>query len=202
MYCRLALAVVVSALTFGCESPPAELTLPVAGPSFDFTNGPSDLPNINFRGERRLFFAWPDFARDLAIIINAPADPGDLTACGGTEPPPDLVSVQRVGELQEVLKVLRLARDVSIFVYQPAPPTFADLCAATPIAHGTGNLTSTDNDLFLSLTRANAFGFRAQGTVELVSGGRAQVTAELQLLILPDGTFRVLAINVMLHPTR
>jgi hypothetical protein len=180
--------------------PTAVVSARTPGPSFDFTNGPSGLPNI-FRGDRRVFFAWADFDRDLAILINAPADPSDLFACGGTQPPPDLVHVQRVGQLQEVLKQVGLAREVSIFVYQPAPPTFADLCAATPIGRGMGDFTATDNDLLGTGNGANAFGVRARGTVQLVSGGIARVTANALFVFKPDGTFGLFAANVMLGPS-
>lgn len=179
--------------------PTAVVSARTPGPSFDFTNGLSDLPNI-FRVDARVFFAWPDFDRDLAILINAPADPSDLVACGGTQPPPDLVHFQDVGQLQAVLKEVGLAREVSIFVYQPAPPTFADLCAATPIGQGMGSLTFTDTDLLLAGNGANAIGIRAQGTVQLVSGGIARVTAGLHILIKPDGTFTGRG-HVTLHPS-
>jgi hypothetical protein len=201
MYRRLALAVLVSAIAVGCDSPsmpPTGPRPPFAEPRFDFTNGPSSLPNV-FRLNNRIFFAWPDFDRNMAVLINTPADPSDLLACGGAVRP-DFVSVQRVGLLQEVLHVLRLAREVNILVFDPAPATFEDLCEATPIASGTGNLTSSDNDLFLTGNGANAFGFRAQGTVELASGGSARVTAVQQLLIKPDGTFEVLVSSVILSP--
>lgn len=199
---RLALAVLVSAIAVGCDSPsmpPTGLRPPFAEPRFDFTNGPSSLPNV-FRFNNRVFFAWADFERNMAILVNSPTnDPSDLRACGGALRP-DFVSVQRVGLLQEVLHALRLAREVNILVFDPAPATFEDLCAATPIASGTGNLTSTDNDIFVTGNGANAFGFRAQGTVELATGGSARVTAVQQLLIKPDGTFEVLVSSVMLHP--
>lgn len=47
------------------------------------------------------------------------------------------------------------------------------LRTATPIAQGTGNVTSTDNDRLVTGNGANAFGFRAQGIVEFMSGGSA-----------------------------
>jgi len=87
-------------------------------------------------------------------------------------------------------------------VYSPVPAGFSgfmSLCGATPIAQGTGNLTSTDNDRLVTGNGANAFGFRAEGTVDLVAGGSARVLAEEQMLILPDGTCCLLrARHVML----
>jgi hypothetical protein len=202
MHRLLAPAVLLAALALGCESPTAAHRT-TAAPHLDFTSGPSSLPNV-LRSKEQLFFAWPDFDNDMAILVNPPADPAepaDLRECGGTQLPAELVAVQSVGELRGVIKQVRLARDVRIYVYQPAPPTFPALCAAVPIASGTGNLTSTDNDLLDTGNGVHAIGYRAQGTVELVGGGTARVTAVLQLLIRPDGTLQVVVGKVMLHPT-
>src|SRR2546422_17631 len=78
---------------------------------------------------------------------------------------------------------------------------FMDLCQLSPFAQGTGNLTSTDNDRHVTGSGANAFGFRAEGIVDLVSGGSARVLAESERLIAPDGTVtEILVNNVRLIP--
>jgi hypothetical protein len=168
----------------------------------DFSNGPSDLPNV-FRGDSVLLFVWPDYSTNLVIAINAPAGGvASVRRCGGSLRP-DPQPVQTVGELQDVMRQLRLLRDVNIHLYSPVPAGFSgfmSLCQATPIAQGTGNLTSTDNDRMVTGNGANAFGFRAQGVVDFVAGGSARVTAENQQLIRPDGTCcDVLVSNVTLH---
>src|SRR2546422_6949571 len=186
----------------GCESP-----IRVAGQAqsaqFDFMNGPYDLPNV-FRGDSTLLFVWADVSTDLVIVVNAP--PGGVHAlrrCGGAltpEPQP----VQTVGEMQDVLRQLRLLRDVNIHIYSPVPTpfrNFMDLCQLGPYAQGSGNLTSTDNDRTVRGSGANAFGFRAEGIVDLVSGGSARVLAESERLIAPDGTVtEILVNNVRLIP--
>ncbi len=194
-------AVLVPLMAFGCEqSPPVANDMPTV--QADFMNGPPDLPNV-FRGDSILLFVWADFTRDLVIVVNAPTGGVHaLRRCGG-KLTPDPQPVQTVGELQDVARQVRLLRDVNIDVYSPVPPAFrgfADLCQASPFAHGTGNLTSTDNDRHVTGDGANAFGFRAEGIVDLADGGSAGVTAESERLIKPDGTREVLASYVMLHP--
>src|SRR5438093_2416814 len=183
----------------GCERPTTAGSARSA--QFDFMNGPADLPNV-FRGDSVLLFVWSDVSNDLVIVVNAP--PGGVHAlrrCGGAltpEPQP----VQTVGEMQDVLRQLRLLRDVNIHVYSPVPSpfrNFTDLCQLSPYGQGSGNLTSTDNDRQVSGNGADAFGFRAQGIVDLVSGGRARVRAESERMIAPDGTVtEILVRNVRL----
>lgn len=201
-----ATGLLLALLALGCERG-TPLAGDVSSIQFDFMNGPSDLPNVfrsNATGQSGagILLVWPDFETDLVIVVNAPANPSDLLACGGTERP-DLTPVQSVGELQEVIKELRLLRDVNLHLYRPVPPGFTqfrELCQASPIAQGTGNATSTDNDRFVTGSGANAFGFRAQGIVDLIEGESARVTGARQLLIKPDGTCcDVLLSNVTLH---
>jgi len=188
-------------LATACEHPTT--AGPARSAQFDFMNGPADLPNV-FRGDSVLLFVWADLSTNYVIVVNAP--PGGVHAlrrCGGAltpEPQP----VQTVGEMQDVLRQLRLLGDVNIHIYSPVPSpfrNFMDLCQLSPFAQGTGNLTSTDNDRHVTGNGADAFGFRAQGSVDLVSGGSARVLAESERLIAPDGTVtEILVNNVRLIP--
>ena len=185
----------------GCERPTTAGSARSA--QFDFVNGPADLPNV-VRGDSVLLLVWADVSTNYVIVVNAPPDGVHaLRRCGGAltpEPQP----VQTVGEMQDVLRQLRLLRDVNIHIYSPVPSpfrNFMDLCQLSPYAQGTGNLTSTDNDRHVTGSGANAFGFRAEGIVDLVSGGSARVLAESQRLIAPDGTItEILVNNVRLIP--
>ncbi len=185
----------------GCERP--TMAGPARSAQFDFMNGPADLPNV-FRGDSVLLFVWADVSTDLVIVVNAPSGGVHaLRRCGGAltpEPQP----MQTVGEMQDVLRQLRLLGDVNIHIYSPVPSpfrNFMDLCQLTPFAQGSGNLTSTDNDRHVTGNGADAFGFRAQGIVDLVSGGSARVLAESERLIAPDGTItEILVNNVRLIP--
>ena len=184
----------------GCD-PQAPVATEAPRPQFDFTNGPADLPNV-FRGDSILLFVWADYATNQVIAVNAP-DGGvsSVRRCGGPDRPAPQ-PVQTVGEMEDVMRQLRLLRDVNIHVYSPVPAGFSgflSLCNLSPIAQGTGNVTSTDNDRLVTGDGANAFGFRAQGVVTLAAGGSARVLADLQELILPDGTCcRVLVSRVSL----
>lgn len=192
-----ATAMVVGLFALACDA--RQLT-PTA-PQFDFTNGPSDLPNV-FRGDSLLLFAWADSTTDLVIVINAPVNGvHDLRVCGG-QLRPEFQPVQTVGGLQGVLRQLRILRDVNIHLYRPVPPGFTgvrSLCEARPFASGRGNLTSTDNDRLVTGEGANAFGNRAQAKVALVEGGSAHLTAHRQALVMPDGTLELLVSSVVLH---
>jgi hypothetical protein len=176
--------------------------------SFNFMNGPLDLPNV-LRGDGIVISAWADVAQDIAIVVNTPAGGvSDFRRCGGAFGP-TLQPVQTVGELQGVLRELRLLRDVSIHLYRPVPDAFFQppagkipldaFCAASPFAQGTANVTSTDNDRLVTESSANAFGFRAQGLVDLAGGGSSRLTAIRQAVIGPDGTLDVQVSSVMLH---
>ncbi len=197
-----ATVLLVPLLVVACD-PPAAVTTRSPNPQFDFMNGPADLPNV-FRGDSVLLFVWADVTTNYVIVVNAPlGGVHALRRCGGAltpEPQP----VQTVGEMQDVLRQLRLLRDVNIHIYSPVPSpfrNFTDLCQLSPFAQGTGNLTSTDNDRHVTGSGANAFGFRAEGIVDLVSGGSARVLAESERLIAPDGTVtEILVNNVRLIP--
>lgn len=189
--------VVLLALT-ACDTPRRSIAPPRA-PALDFTNGPADLPNV-MRGDASFLTTWADATTGLVIVVNAPdAGVSDLRRCGGPLRP-DLQPVQTVGDLQDVARQLRLMRDVNLHVYQPAIFTrFEDLCNAPLVAKGTGNVTATDNDVYETGSGANAWGLRAQGLVTLVAGGSAPLSAELQDLVLPDGSFRMLVNRVRLQ---
>ena len=198
---RVAICLGMLLLTIGCEHPTAGG--PARSPQFDFMNGPSDLPNV-VRGDSGLLFVWADVSTDLVIVVNAPAaGVSAVRRCGGPSTP-EPEPVQTAGELQDVLHQVRLWRDVNIHIYSPVPSpfrSFLDLCRLSPIAMGTGNFTSTDNDRHNAGNGANAFGFRAEGIVDLVSGGSARVLAESERMIAPDGTItEILVNNVRLIP--
>jgi hypothetical protein len=72
----------------------------------------------------------------------------------------------------------------------------ADLCGfllGTPkIATGTAHLLRTDNNLFGAVSgRANAFGYRAEGILDLTGGGKAHYNAISRAVATPGGGFKV-----------
>jgi hypothetical protein len=63
------------------------------------------------------------------------------------------------------------------------------------LARGTAHLVNTDNDLLAGLRnepiRADAFGFTAEGTVELTGGGRAHYSALSRFVFFPPDQIKV-----------
>ena len=197
----VAISAAILLVAAGCERPTT--VGPARSPQFDFMNGPDDLPNV-VRGDSVLLFVWADLSTNYVIVVNAPlGGVHALRRCGGAQTP-EPQPVQTVGEMQDVLRQLRLLRDVNIHIYSPVPTpfrNFMDLCQLSPYAQGSGSLTSTDNDRTVTGNGADAFGFRAQGIVDLVSGGSARVLAESERLIAPDGSVtEILVNNVRLIP--
>lgn len=70
-----------------------------------------------------------------------------------------------------------------------------------PWATGYINSTAHDNDLFVSLTRANAFGETGTGTVYDGNGGAWHYSWTVKFQITRNDEFRVLSYNFNLKPT-
>ena len=96
------------------------------------------------------------------------------------------------GSLHSVLK----AEDLSVLVWQGA---FADVCTP-PFATGTGRFMYVDNDVFVSGSGANAFGFRINGDVSSTTGQRYHVTANFHAIISPSDEFRGTKEEIRLTP--
>jgi hypothetical protein len=189
-------AAVLGAFTVGCKDTP--LTGPNSDsstPQYNFSNGPSNLPNV-FRFEGTVGgAAVVDPRTDLVAIDGLPDNPADLAECGGTAGILNLADFQVSGDLADVFHVLAQA-ELNIHVYQLS--TFVDICTSEPLAQGTGRLIINDNDAGVSGTRTNSFGHRLNGPVTLADGGTAHLTAYSRFLILRDGTFRHVSSGVTL----
>lgn len=194
-------------LAFGCgeSGPPTEVAVRTGIMQSDFTNGPSDLPNV-VRFDDRLFFIVQFPGEDLLLTVGLPEDLADLQLCGGSEPPGQLMPVQDAGQLQEVIKRLVLAPDVTLHVWNLSDFLAAAsprLCNAPVLAQGTGDLRDTDNDFFFlgNAKGANSFGFSIQrGLVEDAAGTQYQLTASFRFLNMPDGTFKIAQQHIDLRP--
>ena len=189
-------ALVLSAIALGCaDAPPTGPAPDAGGPRFDFTNGPSKLPNvIRFEEEGGVGVIF-DADTDLLLLVGLPENPADAFDCGGSEPF-DRNAVQVVGLLREVFKVL-LKSEPHLHVYQGS--TFVDFCSSMPIAQGSGRLIVNDNDAAVSGTRTNSFGASVNGRVTLAGGGTAQLSAHARFLIKQDGTFVAVTEKVHLN---
>jgi hypothetical protein len=187
----------------GCgqaSSPTAVPDLNEPGPRFTFANAPS-TPNV-FRGEAGIVMSFFDPESGLDIWIGLPEDPSSVFFCDGPSFDIGPVAEQSAGQLQDAFNALFLGRGMEIHVYAKDDNTsFTDVCVDSPIAQGTGNLTSNDNDVLTAGPGANSFNLRIQGTLDdVVNGGKLRVTGVFHYVFLPNGTFKVLRQSVALHP--
>lgn len=148
------------------------------------------------------------FTEPFAVAFFDPAD--GLVALGG--PPPELGCFglgfeDNLAEYQFVelpsgpVKVLIRDDDMPIFLY--AASSEDEICEAVfggaipePIATGTVRVVVNDNDLDVSLTRTNAFGGTATGTLERADGTACAFSATFRALITKEGEFRVLVEDI------
>jgi hypothetical protein len=162
------------------------------------------------RGTSAFLFLLFDFEHRLAAAHNA--RDGFRGLCG------DVTTVFTPGEFQDILspadeilvQELFKAEGAFVNVYPwdgVFPPTVEALCDflhGTRLAQGTARLVNTDNDFFAFLRdapiRADAFGFTAQGTVNLASGGQAQYNAALRFVFFPPEPGRVVTARIGLTP--
>jgi hypothetical protein len=148
------------------------------------------------------------FTEPFAVAFFDPAD--GLVALGG--PPPELgcfglgfednlAEVQIVELPSGPVKVLIRDDDMPIFLY--AASSIDEICEAVfggaipePIATGTVRVVLNDNDVDVSLTRTNAFGYTATGTLERADGTACAFSATFRALITKQGEFRVLVEDI------
>lgn len=196
---RKVASLVLLGLLFGaCDRPVTDVTQAVR-PSYTFTNGPAELPQV-LRSGGRIISAFADVERDLLVLVGSPEDPTQDRICGGTEPR-QFVPVQWVGDFDDVVKQLALLDGISILVYAPIPPDpFVAMCLTAPIAAGSGHFVRSDNDFFGVFGRANAVMEQVHGLVTLQSGGLANVSARFYALGNPDGVLQRFETTVQLVP--
>jgi hypothetical protein len=189
-------AAVAGVFLLGCtDTLPTDSEPHIAAPQFNYSNGPSSLPNV-FRFEGIVGGAATVDARtDLVAFDGLPENPAELAFCEGTEEIFNLGDFQISGDLSGVFHLLAQA-ELNIHVYRLS--TFVDLCTSVPLARGQGRLIINDNDAGVSGTRTNSFGYRLNGPVELVGGGAAHLAAESRFLIKKDGAFVLVSNRVNL----
>jgi hypothetical protein len=148
------------------------------------------------------------FTDSFAVSLEDPAD--QLVALGG--PPPELGCFglgfeDNLGEFQIIelpggpVKALIRDDDMPMFLY--AASSTDELCEAVfdgvipePIATGTVRVVLNDNDVDVSLTRTNSFGFTAKGTLERADGTACAFSATFRALITREGEFRVVVSDI------
>ena len=198
----------LGALTASCgEVAPTASDETLPGPSFNFSNGPANPGPFVIRGDFNAALLNVNSDGSLLSINGlGTLDPDESFLCGGASVF-DVADFQDIAHSSGAVNSLAQQKVVTQHIYADAATWFATdddegICAAINLprlAEGRGQLIATDNDLPVSGTRANTFGFRMQGTLDdLVNGGKAHYNEVLQLLIGKNGSFRVLRSEINL----
>jgi hypothetical protein len=126
---------------------------------------------------------------DLVAVMGL--SPGQFPAfCDGDESVLDQITVQEVSRPDGSLKVT-IRGSPRLIIYPLGDAIFlCDLAAVSPLATGKAQLSSTDNDLFVSLNRTNSFGSNLTG-IASGAGGRYKVRAKFRVTIQRNGEGRV-----------
>lgn len=117
----------------------------------------------------------------------------------------DLLDRQRVFTPTEAAAVNELLQgsDVTTSVWPFTNPTCNAFLTTTPLATGTVDIINTDNDFFAFLrfspARANAFGWNANGQLDLSGGGTGQFSGHFRAVFKPGESFKVVR-KIILTP--
>ena len=171
--------VLLTAFAVGCgeQKVPTAATEQVPEVSFNFLNGPANPGNsIVFRDGVPFLFLGVDPARDLVSLNGLGVlDPTQSELCVGGSTF-DIIEFQNAitnGSFRDLgtyeNPTQHIYEDAANFFSQA---TFCDAVSLPRVAEGIGdNFVTTDNCLFGCARGANAFGWRAQGTLDdLVNG--------------------------------
>ena len=158
---------------------------------------PDDPPGPVSRVTEPFGVAFEDPADQLVGLGGPPAELG----CFG------LGFEDNLGEFQIIelpggpVKALIRDDDMPMFLY--AASSIDEICEAVvggatvePIATGTVRVVLNDNDVDVSLTRTNVFGYTAKGTLERADGTACAFSATFRGLITREGEFRVLVSDI------
>jgi hypothetical protein len=200
----VALTGLTALILLGC----AENKSPTEGgeidPTHNYTNGPP-LPGpliLRLREPDWFVFLFPDLRAQLTASVgiverfSAFCEPAPITI-----PVEDLQFIfSPTGRLALLLQGL----EMPVLIYEGAipggPDDILDFCAqlatAPIIARGTAHIVFNHRDL-----RSDASnGYRAQGIVELVTGGQAHFSGVVKFVATPNAATRMLVSQVNLSP--
>jgi len=177
----LALALVVVTVA-GCSEQPAAPTAVhdgAASPASSIADAPESA-GIVMRGETFIAVGWTDVREGIFVMIGF--DP--VQYCTGPVNF-DFIPFQDV-ELHGGRGVLRHLQgtDLQTSVWPFAGFNCGLVTSVEPLATGVSDLVNTDNDFGGDgRSNANAFGFRAHGTLTLTSGAETAFSAHVNYLI-------------------
>ena len=162
MKARTALPVLALALVMAACRENTAPTTPPSGTSTSVLDSPTQVLGGPLNPGKSMVYRFGTHDVFLAVngegtLLSLPGvgstDLASSAICGGTES--DAMTIQDVAQLDAVNR-LRIGQNVTQMVLaMPAS------CADTPLAVGTGNSWSQDNDVFFSGTRMNSFGWTA-----------------------------------------
>jgi hypothetical protein len=154
---------------------------------------PQDPPGPVSRFTEPFAAAFFDAADGLVALGGPPPELG----CFGLGFEDNLADFQIVELPSGPLKLLIHDVDMPMLLY--AASSFDEICEAVfagaipePLATGTVRVIVNDNDLDVSGTRTNSFGYTASGTLRRADGTACHFSAMVRALITRDGEFRLL----------
>ena len=204
----------VASLAVGCtdETAPTAATEAVAGPSFNFTNGP-DNPGAS------IVFRFDNIGGNFLLTTDGELfvrhfQSDDIFFCGGSQGFPNWTFNdvwQFFPEFPAVFRELAKSGEIPVFIYPPFPGgDFCDFLANDWLYKGTHTLVNPDNNFFwfLGVGDQDSFGWSAHGFVEDPSGNRFRYTEEFRIIVHgpccdpADFTINVAVANIRVHPIR
>ena len=200
---RLApLVCLATAIFLGC----ADSRSPTEGselkPSDNFSNGPAAPRPIVFRLHQPdwFVFLFPDLKSNLTASVGM-ADRFSVFC----DPAPITIPVQDLQFLFNPtgrLALLVQGREMPVVIYEGAIPgddieAFCVQLATAPIiARGTAHIVFNHHDLLSDASN----GYRAQGIVDLVTGGQAHFSGVVKFVATPNAPTRMVVSQVNLSP--
>ncbi len=189
-----------SALILGCgEQPPPSEPDPRPQPSFRTEQNPDGPGALIFRFNELFFWVIVDSDRGLTTVLGATPEE-HLAACESGIPPEE-ASWKDVVRPDGTIKRQVRGGEMGVTVWQAASGDICGELAAVPIyAGGTARVRYVDNDGEGSLTRGNAFGVRAHGTVTtLDTGEEFDFLAKYQAVLFRTAEVRETSTDIVLR---
>jgi hypothetical protein len=189
-----------SALILGCgEQPDPSEPGNVAGPSFPAVRNPEGPGARVFRFNELFFWVIVDSDRGLTTVLGATPEE-HIAACQSGLIPEEASWTDVVRPDGTIKRQVR-GGEMGVTVWQAASGDICGELAVVPIyAGGTARVRYVDNDAEGSLTRGNAFGVRAHGTVTtLDTGEEFDFMAKFQAVLFRTGEVRENSTDIVLR---
>jgi len=195
----LSIAAFAGTLVLGCGEQPFPSEPATSSLTLRAAQNAEALSARVFRFNELFFWIIVDFERGLTTVLGATPEE-HVAACQSGIPPEEASWKDVVLPSGVIVRQVKGA-EMGVTIWAA---TSSDICGelmAVPfLAGGTARVRYVDNDAQLSLTRANAFGVRAHGTVtNLVTGEEFKLLAKYQAIIFRDGELRETSTEIILR---